>query len=74
MLVSRARLAGSDIGYVTGGAFACGTPVAASHVDRVDQTIVSTPLERISESFRSIQAHDEYDARRPLALMATKVF
>jgi pimeloyl-ACP methyl ester carboxylesterase len=73
-LVDRARRAGSNIGYVTVGAFAFGTPVPGAYVGLVDQMIASTPFEVISEFFPSIQAHDKYDALSALASVPTYVF
>lgn len=73
-LVDRARRAGSNIGYVTVGAFAFGTPVPGAYVGLVDQMIASTPFEVISEFFPSIQAHHKYDALRALASVPTYIF
>lgn len=73
-LVDRARRAGSNIGYVTVGAFAFGTPVPGAYVGLVDQMIAATPFEVISEFFPSIQAHDKYDALHALASVPTYIF
>ena len=73
-LVDRARRAGSNIGYVTIGAFAFGTPVPGEYVELVDQMIGSTPFEVISEFFPSIQSHDKYDALKALASVPTYIF
>jgi pimeloyl-ACP methyl ester carboxylesterase len=73
-LVDRARRAGSNVGYLTVGAFAFGTPVPGAYVELVDQMIASTPFEVISEFFPSIQAHDKYDALKALASVPTYVF
>ena len=72
-LVDRARRAGSNVGYVTVGALAFGTPVPGAYVELVDQMIASTPFEVISEFFPSIQAHDKYDALNALASVPTCV-
>jgi len=72
-LVDRARRVGSNLGYVTVGAFAFGTPVPGAYVELVDQMIASTPFEVISEFFPSIQAHDRYDALKALASVPTYV-
>jgi pimeloyl-ACP methyl ester carboxylesterase len=73
-VVDRARRAGSNIGYVTVGAFAFGTTVPGAYVALVDRMIASTPFEVISEFFPSIQAHDKYDALKALASVPTYVF
>lgn len=73
-LVDRARRAGSNIGYVTVGAFAFGTPVPGAYVELVDQMIASTPFEVISEFFPSIQAHHRYDALKALGSVPTYIF
>jgi pimeloyl-ACP methyl ester carboxylesterase len=74
VLVDRARRAGSNIGYVTIGAFAFGTPVPGAYVELVDEMIGSTPFEVISEFFPSIQSHDKYDALMALASVPAYVF
>lgn len=73
-LVDRARRAGSNIGYVTIGAFAFGTPVPGAYVELVDEMIASTSFEVISEFFPSIEAHDKYDALHALAAVPTYIF
>jgi pimeloyl-ACP methyl ester carboxylesterase len=72
-VVSKARRAGSDLGFVVTRRMAFGSDVPNSYVEFATQMLAETPLEVVSDFYPAFADLEEYEALASLALVPTAV-